>query len=126
MPLNEEEQRILAEIERQFHAEDPDSARRIGTAGLYEYLVRNCKWASAGLVVGMIILVAAFASSWVLGIFGFLLMVASGFVLAQNLRRVSRLHLDEVVRSSGSPSLGEALDELRRRIRRRLADGDEP
>lgn len=125
MPLNENEQRILAEIERQFHAHDPESARRIGSAGLYDYLIRNCRWAAGGLLAGLIILVAAFASSWILGIFGFLLMVASGFVLAQNLRKISRLRLEEATRAMGGRSVGEALDELRRRIQRRFGEDED-
>lgn len=124
MPLNEDEQRILAEIERQFHADDPDSARRIGSTGLREYLVRNCRWATVGLVVGLVILVAAFSSSWVLGIFGFLLMLASGFVLIQNVRKISRLRIEAATQAAGVHSLAELFEDLGRRLRRRFGDDE--
>lgn len=120
MPLNENEQRILAEIERQFHAQDPESAKRIGTTTLQRYLARNCKWAAAGFVVGLLILLAAFASSWILGIFGFLVMVASAVVLIQNLHKMSRLGLEQVSRSLGSHNLNQAMEDFSRRLRRRL------
>ncbi len=125
MPLNENEQRILAEIERQFHASDPESAKRIGSTPLQHYLARNCKWAAAGFVAGLVILLAGFASSWVLGIFGFLVMVASAVVLIQNLHKMSRLGLEQVSRSINARHLNQAVEDFSRRLRRRLGNDDE-
>jgi hypothetical protein len=125
VPLNEDEERILAEIERQFHATDPDSAKRISSTTLHRYLVRNCKWAILGFLVGLVILVAAFASSWILGIFGFLVMVASAVVLIQNLHKMSRLGLEQVSRSMGSHNLNQAVEDFSRRMRRRLGHDED-
>lgn len=125
MPLNENEQRILAEIERQFHASDPESAKRIGSTTLQHYLARNCKWAAVGFVAGLVILLAAFASSWILGIFGFLVMVASAVVLIQNLHKMSRLGLEQVSRSLNTRHLNQAVEDFSRRLRRRLGNDDE-
>jgi len=124
VPLNEDEQRILAEIERQFHADDPESARRISSTTLRHYLVRNCVWALAGLVIGLVILLFAFSSNWILGVFGFLVMVFSAVALVQNLRKMSRLGVEHVTRSMGAHNLGQAVDDATRRLRRRLR-GDE-
>ncbi|HET9076346.1 MAG TPA: DUF3040 domain-containing protein [Acidimicrobiales bacterium] len=125
MPLNEEEQRILAEIERQFHAQDPDSAKRISSTTLQRYLARNCRWAALGFIVGLVILLAAFASSWIVGIFGFLLMVASTVVLVQNLRKMSRVGLEQVSRSNYARNFSQAVDDFGKRLRRRLnGEGD--
>lgn len=125
MPLNENEERILAEIERQFHASDPESARRIASTTLQRYLARNCKWAAVGFVAGLVILLAAFASSWVLGIFGFLVMVASAVVLIQNLHKMSRLGLEQMSRSMSARNLNQAVEDFSRRLRRRLGNGEE-
>ncbi len=125
MPLNEDEERILAEIERQFHATDPDSAKRISSTTLQRYLARNCKWAAVGFMIGLVILIVAFASSWILGIFGFLIMLASAVVLIQNLHKMSRLGLEQVSRSIGSRNLNEAVEDFSRRLRRRLGRDDE-
>jgi hypothetical protein len=124
VPLSEDDQRKLEELERQFHADDPDSARRISSLTLRHYLTRNCAWAFVGLLVGLSILLVAFASSWILGVFGFLIMVASAVILVQNLRRMSRLGVEHVTRSIGAHNLNEALDEATRKLRRRLR-GDE-
>ena len=125
MPLNEDEERILAEIERQFHATDPESARRIGSTTLQRYLARNCKWALLGFLVGLVILLAAFASNWILGIFGFLVMLASAVVLIQNLHKMSRLGLEQMSRSISGHNLNQAVGELSRRLRRRLGNSDD-
>ena len=125
VPLNEDEERILAEIERQFHATDPASARRIGSTTLQRYLARNCKWALAGFFAGLVILLAAFASSWVLGIFGFIVMVASAVVLIQNLHKMSRLGLEQMSRSIGARNLQQAVEDFSRRLRRRFGDRDD-
>jgi hypothetical protein len=125
VPLNEDEERILAEIERQFHAEDPDSARRIASTTLQRYLARNCKWAAAGFVLGLIILLSAFASSWILGIVGFVVMLASAVVLIQNLHKMSRLGLEQVTRSMGARDLNQTVEYLARRLRRRFGDQDQ-
>lgn len=120
MPLNEDEERILAEIERQFHATDPDSAKRISNTTLQRYLARNCKLALLGFFVGLVILLAAFASSWILGIFGFLVMVASAVFLIQNLHKMSRLGLEQVSKSMTGRNLNQAIEDLSQRLRRRL------
>lgn len=125
MPLNENEERILAEIERQLHAQDPESAKRISSTTLQRYLARNCRWAAVAFFVGLVVMLAAFASSWVLGVFGFLVMVASAVVLIQNLRKMSRLGLEQISRSIGGRTLGEAAEELARRWRRRFDQRDD-
>jgi hypothetical protein len=51
---------------------------------------RNAKRASIGFVVGLIALLISFASSWVVGLIGFLAMLASAVVLVQSLRRLAQ------------------------------------
>jgi hypothetical protein len=120
VPLNEDEQRILREIEERFHAEDPDSARRIGSTTLPGYLARNCRRAALGFLVGLVILLVAFASSWILGVFGFVVMVISAVVLIQNLHRMGRFGIQQIHSSTRRESFGEALDDAARRFRRRF------
>jgi hypothetical protein len=125
VPLNENEERILQEIERQFHANDPDSARRIGSTSLPRYLARNCKWAALGLLTGLAILLVSFSSSWVLGGFGFLVMVVSAVVLIQNLHRMGRFGIQQMTASVSGRSFSEAIEDAARRIRRRFSNDDE-
>jgi hypothetical protein len=71
VPLSEDEERILNEIERGFYRHDPRSAKRISGTTLPRYLARNCRWALLGFIGGLIILLVSFASSWILGLVGF-------------------------------------------------------
>ena len=88
MPLSEHEQRMLKQIERQFH-QDRGLARM--PAGPRE-ASRNAKRAAVGFCVGLAALLISFASSWVVGGLGFLAMLASSVVLVQSLRRLAHDH----------------------------------
>ena len=120
VPLNENEERILQEIERQLHADDPQSAERLGSTTLPRYLARNSRYAALGFLIGLVILVVGFASSWVLGIFGFAIMVASAVFLLKNLHRMGRLGLQQMTKSMGGHGFGEAMDDAARRFRQRF------
>ena len=49
VPLSEDEQRILREIEQQFYDTDPDFAREVGTTSLYRHGLRRLKLAGAAV-----------------------------------------------------------------------------
>ncbi|HTV11151.1 MAG TPA: DUF3040 domain-containing protein [Acidimicrobiales bacterium] len=89
MPLSEHEQRVLRQIERQFQVERGLARPLRMPAGPRE-ASRNAKRAAIGFVVGLLALVISFASSWVVGLIGFLAMLASAVVLVQSLRRLAQ------------------------------------
>lgn len=120
MPLSEDEQRILHEIERRFYANDPDRAKRISSETLPRYLARNCRWAALGMFVGMVILLVSLATNLLLGVFGLALLLGSAIVFTKNLRRMGRhglTQLSESVRAHNNPATWE---EARERFRRRF------
>lgn len=90
MPLSEDEQRILREMEQKLSAQDPRSARRLQETTLPRYLRRQLLWGLAGFAVGLVVLLAGFASSWEVGVVGFLLMTLSAVVVVHNGRRMGR------------------------------------
>jgi hypothetical protein len=124
VPLNENEERILHEIEQHFLANDPESAHRLGSTTLPGYLARNCKWAAVGFLAGLVILLLGFASSWVIGVFGFLVMLVSAIVLTHNLRRMGEHGFRQLSASMNGRRFNEAVDDATRRLRRRFG-GDE-
>ncbi|NMR20620.1 DUF3040 domain-containing protein [Cellulomonas fimi] len=76
MPLSEYEQRVLEQMERQLTSDDPRLASTLqsrGRRGIGRWVI-----AGAGLLVGLLLLVAGAAGSqlWV-GVIGFVLMLAS-------------------------------------------------
>lgn len=86
MPLNEDEQRILEEIERQFYEEDPELARSVAKASLRSSSRPYRRLAVAGFVVGLIVMLFSFTSSVWVAAGGFLLMLGSAGWLAMSLR----------------------------------------
>lgn len=89
MPLSEHEQRMLRQIERQFQQER-GLARSFRMPADPREAARNAKRAGAGFVVGLVLLLVSFASSWVVGLIGFLVMLAAALVLVQCVRRLAQ------------------------------------
>jgi hypothetical protein len=96
MPLSEDEQRILQEIEAQFYANDPQLAQQVSETTLYRHAARSIRWAVFGFVAGFVVLVASFATSLVLGFAGFLAMLACAFVIERNVRKLGRAGLESL------------------------------
>lgn len=106
MPLNEDEQRILEEIERQFYEEDPELARSVAEASLHSQLRPRRRFAVAGFIVGLVVMLASFTSNVWIAAFGFLLMLASAGWLAMSLMKRS---------GGGSETIESWLDRVRQR-----------
>ncbi|MCB0987286.1 MAG: DUF3040 domain-containing protein [Microthrixaceae bacterium] len=107
MPLSEEEQRILQEIEQQFYADDPRLAGDIGRHSLYLESVSRMKRAALVFVVGVVILVAtlATASPFPLAFGGFLVMLVAALWFERSLRRLGRAGMDQLADSLRIPGL---------------------
>ena len=92
MPLSEEEQRVLAEIERQFRETEPDLADRLSSSHSSTPDLRP--WPAIGALLGGLVLVVFTFSRWpVVAAGAFVLMVAGGIWSAQTLRHALRLRL---------------------------------
>ena len=120
MPLSEDEQRILHEIERRFYEHDPEYAKSIESTTLYRSLGRNCKWAALGFIAGLVILMVSFASSVWLGGFGFAVMLVSAIVFTQNVRKMGRAGWQQMTEQMRSHSVNELLGDTRKRFRERF------
>ena len=120
MPLSEDEQRILHEIEQQFYESDPAFAREVGKTTLYRHAGRNLKWAALGFLCGFALLIVAFASSLVLGFVGFLIMLACAFVFERNLRKMGKAGWQQVTGNMKAPNLRSYFGDAGKRIRKRF------
>ena len=120
MPLSEDEQRILHEIERRFYEHDPEYAKSIESTTLYRSLGRNCKWAALGFVAGLVILLVSFASSVLLGAFGFGVMLVSAIVFTQNLRKMGRAGWQQVTETMRAGNVREYFGDAGKRFRKRF------
>jgi hypothetical protein len=120
VPLSEDEQRILHEIEQSFYESDPAFAREVGKTTLYRHAGRNLKWAALGFVCGFVLLLVAFASSLILGFAGFLVMLGSAVVFERNLRKMGRAGWRQVSDTMKTHNLRESMGDAGKRIRKRF------
>ena len=120
MPLSEDEQRILQEIEKNFYDSDPAFAREVSSRTLYRHAGRNVKWAALGFVAGLLTLVLSFTQSLVLGFLGFLVMLGCAFVMERNVRKMGRAGLQSMSQRTGGLAdlIGDRSKRLRERFRR--------
>jgi hypothetical protein len=111
MPLDDHEQRILAEIERRFYEEDPDLAHKVRNIDRREQ--RGIRLPIAGIVVAALVILASFTSQTYVALAGFALLVVSATALVQALR--ARIGGSETSNAS------DIVDRIRRmrRFRRR-------
>lgn len=120
MPLSEDEQRILQEIEKNFYDSDPAFAREVSAASGTRTAARNVKLSAFAFVVGLIVVITSFTSSSAVAFAGFLVMVGAAFSFQHFARR-----LELPAWAERRPAINNDIDELRRRMRGRFQrDGD--
>jgi hypothetical protein len=120
VPLSEDEQRILHEIEQQFYETDPGFAREVGSTTLYSHAFRNLKWATLGFVAGLVFLVVTLSTSFWIAFGGFLVMLASAFIFERNARKLGKAGLDQVTRSMRAAGIRERFGNTGNRMRDRF------
>ena len=111
MSLNEHEQKILEEIERQFYEEDPKLAETVANTTLESVQRRWHRLALGGFLIGLVVMLAFFTASTALAIAGFLVMLVSAGWMTTNLRR-------RRLRSRPSTMVEGLAERLRQRWRR--------
>ncbi len=114
MPLSEEEQRILHEMEKKLFEHDRSFMGR--DRGPRSFVSRSLR-ASVGLfVVGFAIIVLSFRSSLLLATFGFLVMLVSAVMFERSLHHAHGIADDTAARHS----LGDDLTTIAQRLRSRF------
>jgi hypothetical protein len=90
MALNEHEQRILEEIERQLYEDDPKLAETVANTTLKSVQRRQHRLAFVGFGIGLLVMLVLFTSSTVLAGAGFLVMLTSAGWISTSIRRRPR------------------------------------
>jgi hypothetical protein len=86
VPLSEEEQRILQELEQKLYEQDRAFVDRVRAEGPGRAERRSVRWAAAAFLAGFVVVLVSFRSSVVLGTFGFLVMLFSALLFERNAR----------------------------------------
>lgn len=84
MALDDNEQKILAEIERQFYEEDPELARAVRQIARPSRI--GVRLAMVGVAAGLAIVIAFFTSNTVVAFVGFVVLVGSAAALVTGIR----------------------------------------
>lgn len=110
MPLDDREQRILEEIERQFYQEDPKLAETVRDATLASVSGHRAKWAAVGFIAGVALMLGFFTRITLVALLGFAGMVVSAAWMVAILKRRSGV---------GASAPGSVVGRMRRRWRSR-------
>lgn len=84
MALDDNEQKILAEIERQFYEEDPELARAV--KNIHRPARVGVRLALLGVIAGLAVVIGFFASNTIIAFGGFAILVVSATALVNGLR----------------------------------------
>ncbi len=125
MPLSEEEQRILSEIETQLRASDPDLARQVGSTTIYSHALRQLRWGIVAFVASFAATVLLLTVNFVLAFLGFLAMVASAIVIERAARCMGRAGIDEAGQALRGAGLRGYVNGAGKRARDRLQRSDD-
>ncbi|MCP3987743.1 MAG: DUF3040 domain-containing protein [Actinomycetia bacterium] len=112
MPLSEDEQRILAEIEKNLHESDPRLAKEVGETTVYRHALGSLKWSVLGFIIGVAVMVATLQVHYLFAFCGFLLMLLSALGFERNLRMMGRAGINQVSNAfrAANPSAGRQSD----------------
>ena len=124
MPLSEDEQRILSEIEQHLYASDPQLVREVSSTTIYRHAGRNLKWAALGFVVGLVFMLMTFTTSIVLAFAGFLAMLASAIFFERNLRKMGRAGWNQWTQTMRTNGVRERFGSMGDRVRDRFKRDD--
>lgn len=121
MPLSEEEQRILHEMEQKLYENDRAFVDRVRTEGPRSMASRSMRWAVAVFVAGLAILLVAFRTSLLLGTFGLLVMLFGTLIFERSARQVYGGGARETKDVAGSQrAIGDELSIMGRRFKSRF------
>ena len=125
MPLSEDEQRILQQIEAQLYETDPALAREVASTTLYSHAFRNLKLAAAAFIVGVVFMIATLSTSFWLAFGGFLVMLASALWFERNARKLGRAGLEQMTKTMKAAGLRDSFGNTGQRMRDRFKREDE-
>jgi hypothetical protein len=124
VPLSEDEQRILSEIEQHLYASDPQLVREVSSTTIYRHAGRNLKWAAVGFIVGLVFMLMTFTTSIVLAFAGFLGMLASAIFFERNLRKMGRAGWNQWTQTMRTSGVRERFGAVGDRVRDRFKRDD--
>lgn len=125
VPLSEDEQRILLEIEQRLTEEDPDLVREVASTTVYTHALRNLKLASALFVVGVVVMIWLLAAHPVLAFGGFLVMLVAAVIFERNARRLGKAGVQQMTQNLRGNTVKDYFGSTSQRMRDRMRREDQ-
>jgi hypothetical protein len=125
MPLSEDEQRILKEIEENLSATDPKLVQQVSDTTLYRHAARVIKWSAFGFVAGLVLMILTFTTTLLLGVVGFAVMLGCALAIEHNLRKLGRAGIESLTGSMRGGALKNMLGNAGNRWRDRWGRDDQ-
>ncbi len=120
MPLSEEEQRILHEMEEKLYEHDRAFADRVRTKSQHRPRGRTGRGWVVAFIAGFVLLLVAFGSSVLLGSLGFLIMLVATIAFVRQARNTDSPGFGGLLGKSRRS--GDEWSEMRRRLRSRFGN----
>ena len=120
MPLSEDEQKILNQIESQLYESDPRLAKEVETTTVYTGHLRMLRWAALGFVAGIALMVFALSVHVLLSATGFIIMLVAALVFEHNFRQLGKTGLQQRSQRKRSGDLWAAFGANSQKMRDRF------
>lgn len=120
MPLSEDEQRILTEIEDHLYESDPALAREVAQTTIYTHAFRNLKWAGFLFLVGAVVMVAMLSVSFVISFVGVLVMLGALLWFFDNAQKLGKAGLEQMTSQMRGSGLRDAVGGTGQKLRERF------
>ena len=100
VPLSDDEERILSEIEERLYESDPVLAREVAQTTVYTKSLRSLKWSGLAFFTGIVLMVVTLSISFLLAFGAFLVMLGAAWAIERNARQLGKTGLEQVAQSS--------------------------
>jgi len=96
MPLSDNEEKILAEIEANIRKSDPGLAQHVEQTTVYRHSGRRIAMSVAGIVGLLVVIVFTFSTpAWPVAFLAFAGMVMIGMSLVENVVKIGKVGVDD-------------------------------
>ena len=120
MPLSEDEQKILEDIESQFYETDPRLAKEVQSTTVYTKHIKLLRWSIFAFVVGLLIMIFTLSVHFVLAATGFLVMLVAALMFEHSLRQLGKTTLQQQAQRKRSGDLWDVFGSTGQKMRDRF------
>jgi hypothetical protein len=120
VPLSDEEQRILSEIEQQLYETDPSLAHGIADTTVYSDAYRHLKRGVLAFILGMVMMIGTLNISVWFSAVGVVIMFVSAVTIEANARRMGKAGIDQLAQSMRAAGLRDYFGNRGNRMRDRF------